>query len=437
MDLPSCRRKEKAWPSGTLRIAINGTGFAGDYTAKSYSMIPHINGVDIELAGVVSGRMENAQRFAETHGVTQAFDSHAAMIDAIRPDIDNICCANFAHGPYTSEAARAGVPVIVLEKPPVIWLGYPEGREADEATRKQESMAALADVLDAVRQSGSKLLYAEDFVYFDGMKGIVELMVEARKSGKGKVLYQRGMCAHQGSHAPAYDTPSKSGGGSLFNKACHPLGPALFLKQVEGILADGKPIRPVGVSAVALQVLKHQPPSCGEFFRVMQNVDDFGRVTVLFEDQTVAEVIGHDLSISGIRNEFSVITDFAQYDLRVNPNNENELFLPDADHAGNLLFREKLPTAQGTSFPRPNQFHAHGYVNEMADAVACALDAVRYPQSGALMAWDTMAVLMAGYESAANGNRMIDISEYTTAGRSFEDRELPNPSTFGAVFQRT
>ena len=202
---------------------------------------------------------------------------------------------------------------------------------------KRESMESLAEVLDVVRQAGSKLLYAEDFIYFDGIKGMVELLVEAKKSSKGKVLYQRGVCAHQGSHAPAYDTPSKSGGGSLFNKACHPLGPALFLKQVEGILTDGKPIRPIGVSAMALQVLKHQPESSGEFFRVMQNVDDFGRVTVLFEDQTVAEVIGHDLSISGIRNEFSIITDFAQYDLRVNPNNENELF-----------FAERLPCWQLT-----------------------------------------------------------------------------------------
>lgn len=423
-------------PNRTLKVAINGTGFAGDYTAKTYGMIPHRNGVTIELAGVTSGRMANAKKFAEQHGVAAAFDSHAAMIEAVRPDIDNICCANFAHGPFTMEAARAGVPVIVLEKPPVIWPGYPEGREADEATRKVESMAYLADVLDAVRAAGSKLLYAEDFVYFDGMKGIVELLIEARKTGKGKVLYQRGVCAHQGSHAPAYDTPSKSGGGALFNKACHPLGPVLYLKQVEGLLAGGAPIRPVSVSAAALQVLKHQPESSGEFFRVMQNVDDFGRITVLFEDHTLAEVIGHDLSISGIRNELSIITDFAQYDLRVNPNNENELFLPRGEHAGDLLFREKLPTPEGTSFPRPNQFHAHGYVSEMSDAVSCALEEDRHPQSGALMAWDTMAVLMAGYESAAKGGAMVDISEYTTRGRTFEKNEMPDGEKFGKVFQR-
>ena len=45
-----------------------------------------------------------------------------------------------------------------------------------------------------------------------------------------------------------------------------------------------------------LQILKHLPPSAGEHFRVMQNVDDFGRVTVVFDDGTVAEVLGYDLS---------------------------------------------------------------------------------------------------------------------------------------------
>ena len=394
----------------TIKVTVNGTGFAADYTVQTYGMIPHKNGVSIELAGVTSGQLENAAKFAAAHGISKAYLEHAAMVNELRPDIDNIACENFAHGSYVIEAAAAGVGVIVLEKPPVIWPGFSEGREADARTRKVESMKFLSEVLDAVRRAGSKLLYAEDFVYVDGVKGLVELLIEARKRDKGKVLYQRGVCAHQGSHAPAYDTPAKSGGGALFNKACHPLGPCLFLKQVEGLLRNGRPIRPLKVSANALQILKHQEPTAGEHFRVMQNVDDFGRITVVFEDHTVAEVIGHDLSISGIRNELSIITDFAQYDLRINPCNEIELFLPKSDAAGNLLLREKLPTPQGTSFPRPNQFHAHGYVSEMNDAVDCVLQNDRYPQSGAMMAWDTMAVLMAGYESADNGGGLGDVS---------------------------
>jgi predicted dehydrogenase len=418
----------------TIKVTLNGTGFAGDYTARTYGMIPHKNGVQIELAGVTSGRLENAQRFADLHGVSQAFSHHAEMLSVVSPQIDNVASANFTHGPYVKEAAEAGVSVIVLEKPPVIWPGYELGRTADARTKKYESLEYLGEVLDAVRHSGAKLLYAEDFIYVDGMKGIVESLIAVRGLGKGKILHQSGVCAHQGSHAPAYDTPTKSGGGALFNKACHPLGPCLFLKQVEGILANGKPIRPARVSGLATQILKHQGESSGEFFRVMQNVDDFARITVLFDDQTVAEVHGHDLSISGIRNELSVVADYAQFDLRINPNNENELFLPDQRLAGGLLFREKLPTAAGTSFPRPNQFYSHGYVSEMNDAVDCVLDPQRYPQSGAMMAWDTMAVLMAGYESAEAGGSFIEVTDLCQ--REFEQHEMPNPAQFGSVFQR-
>ena len=420
----------------TVKVTINGTGFAADYTARTYGMIPHRNGVNIELAGVTSGRLENARRFASTHGITESYADHAAMVQRLRPQIDNIACANYAHGQYCIEAAQANVDVIVLEKPPVIWPGYVEDKQADAELRKREAMDYLGEVLDAVRDSRSKLLYAEDFVYVDGVKGLVELLFEAQRTKPGRILFQRGVCAHQGSHAPAYDTPSKSGGGALFNKACHPLGPCLYLKQVEGIMRSGVPIRPQSVSALALQVLKHQEPAAGEHFRVIQNVDDFGRITVVFEDRTVAEVLGHDLSISGIRNELSVITDFAQYDMRINPNNEIELFMPQATAAGNLLFREKLPTPQGTSFPRPNQFHSHGYVNEMNDAVDCVLDTDRFPQSGPLMAWDTMAVLMAGYESAARDGAAVDVREYCQ-GREFTCDEMPDPGRFGNVFQRT
>src|SRR5262245_54506412 len=197
----------------TLRVTLNGTGFAANYTAACYGLIPHKNGVAIELAGVTSGRFERAEAFARAAGVRRPYATHADMVAAVRPDIDNICCANDAHGPYVREAARAGVKVIVLEKPPILWPGFAEGRAGPPTVRTRQTMGALAEALDAVRQGGSKLLYAEDFVYLDGVKAFTELLGEAQKQGRGKILFQRGVCAHQGSHALAYDTPAQSGGG--------------------------------------------------------------------------------------------------------------------------------------------------------------------------------------------------------------------------------
>ncbi len=416
----------------TLNITISGTGFAGDFTARAMRLLPHRNGVDVRLAGITSGHLGNAERFAARHGVDAAFSSHREMLHAIKPDVDCIACANHVHGAYVIEAAQAGVRVIVLEKPPVIWPGYRAGRDATAMERFTESMATLDEVLVAVEEAGAKLLYAENFVYVDPVRAFTEVMRTAHAVDQGRILFSSGVCAHQGSHAPAYDTPSKSGGGALFNKACHPLGAALYLKQVEGILRGGAPVRPVQVSGFARQVLKQQPEAAGRHFRVMQNVDDFGRISVVFEDGSVAELLGHDLSISGIRNAFHVIADFGEYTMRLNPNDENELFLPDATAAQGLLMREKLPTAAGTSYPRPRQLQSHGYVNEMDDAVVCALEADRWPQSGAMLAWDTVAVLMGAYASSEAGSALLDLAPHTL-GRTFTRDTWPDVTRLAAV----
>ena len=429
------RTVKKLTNENSLQVTISGTGFAGDFTAQVFQQIPHKNGITIELAGVTSGHLGNAERFAKRHKVERAFENHREMLNKVKPHIDCIACANYAHAHYVREAAEANTPVIVLEKPPMIWPGYSEAQKADAETRKIETMEAFHDVLEAVENSSSKLLYAENFTYIDAIQSLVMLMGETAQHDKGKILLQQGICAHQGSHAPDYDSPSKSGGGSLMNKACHPLGPALYLKQIEGILCNGSPIRPIKVSGVAQQILKQQSKSTGEHFRVMQNVDDYARLTVIFEDNTIAELLGSDLSISGIRNTFSVISDFGQYDMRINPNDSNELFLPDSRVAGNILVREKLPTSQGTSFPCPRQFHAHGYINEMDDAINCALKKDQYPQSGMMLAWDTLAILMAGYESAEKKSTFIDISDFTL-GRGFEESVLPNPQYIDPLLQR-
>ena len=83
----------------SLKITINGTGFAGDYTAQVYGMIPHKNRVQIELSGVCSGHLENAEKFASKHGISEAYENHKEMVETVKPDIDNIACANYAHGP--------------------------------------------------------------------------------------------------------------------------------------------------------------------------------------------------------------------------------------------------------------------------------------------------------------------------------------------------
>ena len=55
--------------------------------------------------------------------------------------------------------------------------------------------------------------------------------------------------------------------------------------------------------------------------------------------------------------------------------------------------------------------------------------------SGPLMARDTMAVLMAGYESNDKNGAFVDVGEFVS-GREFQENEMPTPELFGRVFQR-
>ena len=62
------------------------------------------------------------------------------------------------------------------------------------------------------------------------------------------------------------------------------------------------------------------------------------------------------------------------------------------------------------------------------------MDKDRYPQSGPMMAWDTMAVLMAAYESAEKGSAFVELDEYVEC-RPFEPTEMPSPKVLPNVFQ--
>jgi hypothetical protein len=52
-----------------------------------------------------------------------------------------------------------------------------------------------------------------------------------------------------------------------------------------------------------------------------------------------------------------------------------------------------------------------------------------------MLAWDTLAVVMAGYESAEKNSVFIDLTEYTT-GQEFSKRVYPDPHVCSPVLQQ-
>jgi predicted dehydrogenase len=90
----------------------------------------------------------------------------------------------------------------------------------------------------------------------------------------------------------------------------------------------------------------------------------------------------------------------------VNPNTACVAYAPEAAIFGDEYITEKIETKAGWTFPSPDEDWVTGYPQELQDFVeAVAND--REPLSGAQLARDVVAVVFAGYQSAAEGRRVL------------------------------
>jgi len=410
----------------TVRVGIAGTKFSGFYQHWSYKQAA---GIDVQLVGVTSGNPENAKAFAQKHGIQQAYTNFSEMLDKADLDVVSLCVPNSLHGSFAIEAAEGGVKVVVVEKPMTIWPGYVEGREASAEQKKTETMRYVDEILDTFDRTGTKMLYAENFVY---MPGVLSAM-QTFKEGGGHIIDIEGECSHWGSHATYYDKIHLSGGGALIGKTVHPLGTALYAKYCEGIFRNGEPIRPVSVFATILQIMKAMPEEAQENFVVMQNVEDWSLLLVQFDDGTIAQLKGTDTYLAGIKNTVEIRATNEIYRIDINPNNHTTCFTLSPETLKGLELREKQRHNAGWSNPSIEEYRLNGYVNELTDALKCALDEERMPQSGALLARDTMAIVGAAYESAET-KKWVDIADIIDA-RKFDRKYYPNFDYVEPIFR--
>ena len=98
-----------------LRIALVGAGTMGGMHAGCYAKIENA-----QLVGVLDTQLEAAQTLADRYQVP-AFDHFDAMLDAVRPDVVDVCCPTPWHVDYVVRAAERahelGIRGISTEKP--------------------------------------------------------------------------------------------------------------------------------------------------------------------------------------------------------------------------------------------------------------------------------------------------------------------------------
>jgi predicted dehydrogenase len=385
-----------------IRIGIVGAGAAAETHIRAMA---HLRGSRAELVAVAAATRASAEAFARRHGVPVALDDYRALCE--RPDVDvvDVACPNDLHHEVAIAAARAGKHVIV-EKPLTGYFGA-EGEQIEATPREAMLAGALQNadaVLDACRKAGVTLCYAENIVYAPAVQKLKRLI---EVSG-ATLLDLRAEEAHSGSIAAYSRRWRTSGGGSLLRMGSHPIATLLHLKHWEGRLRAGRPVRARSVFAETA-ALTRLPQVAAEPVAYLQtgwlDVEDWACALIAFDDGTRGTVLASDVSLGGVKNLVTAYMSKGVAQIAINPNTGMQLYAPDPSVWGQEYISEKVETRAGWQFPNPVEHWMRGYAEELTDFVE-AIGEGREPLSGGDLARETVAVIYAGYLSAATGRRV-------------------------------
>jgi len=334
-----------------IRVGLVGAGFAARYHV---ACLRRVYGVEVELAGVTSLRAESRSAFGAEHGIA-VYDGIEPMLDAI--DVLDICSPPYAHESGILAAAAADK-AIICEKPLTGAFGPPEadatfrGDRAPKQPMLDEVVARLKRIAEAVRTAGVPFGYAENFVYAPSVQKEREIV---EKTG-AQILRMTGEESHKGSASDTYGFWRLAGGGSLIGKGCHPLAGMLYLKRVEGLARDGRPIRPATVSARTHQITRLPTYRDVGFLRTdYHDVEDCGIMHVLFEDGTVADVLTSELVLGGIYDYIEVFANNHRTRCRISPTGLVDVYNPRGDQFRDIYLVEKASTQEGWSPAAPDE----------------------------------------------------------------------------------
>jgi predicted dehydrogenase len=386
-----------------LRAGIVGAGFAA---AFHYEALQRVYRAQVIISGVYSRTKEKSEAFCKARNLT-AYNTLEALISS--SDVIHVCTPPITHEPITVAALEQGKHVII-EKPFTGYFG--DGSEdfnGDRFSRETGLAQALESckrMLEAERNSAGKILYAENWIYAPAIQKERELL---EKTG-AQILWMHGEQSHSGSHSATYGIWKFSGGGSMMGKGCHPLSVALYFKQVEGEVRQGKPIRPKNITA-RTHVITRMPGFKNEGYlrTTYKDIEDFALLHIEFEDGTMASLFASELVLGGVNNWIEVNTTNHRAKCQMSHNDAMTAYTPAEQHFKEVYVVEKTETKSGWSFISPDEGWFHGYQHEM-NAFYNALVNGTPVESNSRLAADTIATIYAGYLSAERMGAAVPVT---------------------------
>lgn len=386
-----------------MRAGIIGAGFAARF---HYDALQRVFSTKVEITGAYSRSAKQLQEFTEARNL-KAYNHLDELIKA--SDIIHICTPPSTHEPFVIAALEQHKDVIV-EKPFTGYFGDgSEDFDGDTFSREKGLDYALESIrrmLDAEGNSRGRIMYAENWIYAPAIQKERQIL---EKTG-AQIIWIHGEESHSGSHSLSYGQWKLSGGGSMVGKGCHPLSAALYLKQVEGLARNGKPIRPKSISA-RTHAITRMPSFKNEGYlrTTYTDIEDLAMMHVEFEDGTVATLFASELVLGGVHNWLEINTTNHRTICNINPNNSMQAYTPAEAHFKDVYVVEKIETKQGWSSISPDEGWFAGYQHEM-DAFYRSAAMGDPVESNSTLAADTIATIYAGYVSAERKGAAVAIT---------------------------
>ena len=392
-----------------LVIGVVGNGFAASFHLENYRKV---YGLDLRIKGAASRTADGAKAFVEAHGLDRAYTSVEELLADPEINVVDLCTPNSQHHPLVFQAAAAGKDII-CEKPLTGFFGDGKqesvGKEVARRDMFQTALASADAMADAVTRHGVQLCYAENWIYAPSVQKANEILSKSDNTILRIVAEE----SHSGTHSEYAKIWRHCGGGSLFNKGCHPVAGALYLKYEEGIRRNGKPIKPKSVVAEVGNITE-VASFVGEEEKWVQtgwhDCEDWGSMLLTFADNSVAQLTAADITLGGIQNLLSVYSSKAVVHCNINPNTGMMTYVPDEAVLGDAYIREKVETRAGWQLTNPNEDWMNGFPDELQDFCE-SIAYGRNPKGTIEIARDIVAVCYGAYVAAESGAR-FDLTPY-------------------------
>ncbi len=377
-----------------IRVGFVGAGFAATF---HYESLVEAGLSYVKPVGVYSKRSESREKFASDRNM-KAFDTLEALFSEV--DSVHVCVPPALHESVVVKALEKNVNAIV-EKPFTGFFGPSDvsgfrGNAFPKEEMRRGALESAERMLEAERNSEANIYYAENWVFAP----VIQKEVEIIRKTKAQVLWIMAEESHSGSHSPTYGKWRYSGGGSIMGKGTHPLTTVLYLKRVEGIEREGKPIRPVSVTARTHEITRLPGYMDMGFLRTnYDDVEDFGLLHVTFEDGTIADIFCSEIVLGGVHNWLEVFANNHRTRCNINPIDALETYNPKEEQFEDVYVVEKIGTKQGWSKPAPDENWMNGYVQELKNFYI-SMGRREKSLCDSELGFDTVAVIYSAYLSA-------------------------------------